>query len=232
MNQMGAGLPAWLTALSWVFIAVALVSAALIVFDIHRRGHRQPKAIMEVVWPLAALYLGPLALPAYARFGRAHSPAWQQRSATAPEQTLTATAVRSGLPGGVSSGLAHIVAVPFVVLTGLTIAGLDMWAMVVIIAVLATALLFAFEYVLLASGQRRRPGIHGVRAAAVVALVTVLAFDVGMLGWMLLLHLTESMPAAGDVRFTFLMQVGLVLGTLTAYPAVRWLAARGAKVAV
>lgn len=35
------------------------------------------------------------------------------------------------------------------------------------------------------------------------------------------------MPAATDVRFTFLMQVGLILGTLTAAPIARHLARRG-----
>lgn len=43
-----------------------------------------------MIWPLAALYLGPLALPIYNRFGRAR------------DEDLTATAVRSGLPGGVT----------------------------------------------------------------------------------------------------------------------------------
>ena len=138
----------------------------------------------------------------------------------------------SGLPGGVSSGLAHGVAVPLVVATGLTITGLDMWAMVVLITVLATALIFVFEYVFFTARDRRVPGLSGVRVAVVVALVTVVAVDLGMLGWMLVQHDTDSMPAAGDMRFTFLMQVGLILGTLTAYPAMRWLAARGTRVAV
>jgi hypothetical protein len=57
-------------------------------------------------------------------------------------------------------------------------------------------------------------------------LVTVVAFDVGMLGWMLVLYYSDSMPMATDVRFTFLMQVGLVLGTLTAAPIVSRLSRR------
>ena len=59
-----------------------------------------------------------------------------------------------------------------------------------------------------------------------VSLVTIIAFDLGMIGWMLILYYTENMPAAADVRFTFLMQVGLILGTLTVYPAMRYFAAR------
>ena len=214
MEEMGSGLPAWLTTLSWVWIATAAISAIWISRDIFVKDHRQPNKALDLIWPLAALYLGPLAVPVYNRFGRAR------------DEDLTATAVRSGLPGGVSSGLAHVVAVPFVVATGLTIANVDMWAMVAIITVLATAGIFAFEYLVFTSRDRRVPGLAGLRPALVVSLVTVIAFDLGMLGWMMILYYSENMPAAGDVRFTFLMQVGLILGTLTVYPAMRFFAAR------
>ncbi|MTD46325.1 DUF4396 domain-containing protein [Conexibacter sp. W3-3-2] len=214
--EMGTGLPAWLTTLSWMWIVAAVVSSGFIVRDI-RNGHRQSAKAMEYVWPLAALYLGPLAWPVYQRFGRS------------TDQSPAADAVRSGLPGGVSSGLAHIVAVPFVVATGLTLFGLDMWAMVAIITVLATGGIFLFEYVFFTKRDLRVPGFAGVRPALMIAVIAVVAFDVGMLGWMLILHHTENMPAAGDIRFTFLMQIGLVLGTLTALPAMRLLIARGIK---
>lgn len=214
MDEMGSGLPEWLTTVAWLYIAAAVVIAAVITREILVGGHRQQPAVMNVLWPLAALYLGPFAIPAFRRYGRHRS------------DDLTAAAVRSGLPGGVSSGLAHIVAVPFVVATGLTLAGLDMWAMVAIITVLATAGIFAFEYFVFTARDRRVPGPTGIRTALVVAVATVLAFDLGMLGWMVLLHFSESMPAATDVRFTFLMQIGLILGTITAFPALRILAAR------
>lgn len=58
-------------------------------------------------------------------------------------------------------------------------------------------------------------------------MVTVLAFDIGMGGWMLLLHFNELMPPATDAAFWFLMQLGIVLGLMTGYPVVRRLAARG-----
>ncbi len=83
--------------------------------------------------------------------------------------------------------------------------------MILVIAVLATALLAAFEAV---AGR-------GWGAALALGLLTVLAFDVGMGGWMLLLHYTESMPAASHIAFWFLMQVGIVLGTMTALPVIR-----------
>ena len=49
---------------------MGFVSAAAIVYDICGRGLRQPMRVMEAVWPITALYLGPLGWPAYARLGR------------------------------------------------------------------------------------------------------------------------------------------------------------------
>ena len=54
-------------------------------------------------------------------------------------------------------------------------------------------------------------------------ILTVLAFDVGMGGWMLLLHFNEYMQGATEGSFWFLMQIGIVLGLITGYPAVMWL---------
>lgn len=51
MGQMGSALPVWLTTLSWLFIAVAVLSAGAILHDTHVRGRRQPRGIMEVICP-------------------------------------------------------------------------------------------------------------------------------------------------------------------------------------
>jgi hypothetical protein len=62
--------PTWLTIIAWISIAAAFVSAAAILYDIYGRGLRQHVRVMEAVWPITALYLGPLGLLAYARIGR------------------------------------------------------------------------------------------------------------------------------------------------------------------
>jgi len=62
-------MPGWLTTLSYVSLTVAVLCALWIAIDI-LRGHRQPMAIMHVVWPVTALYAGPLGLWAYWRWGR------------------------------------------------------------------------------------------------------------------------------------------------------------------
>jgi len=232
MNDMGSTIPAWLTTVSWIFLGLALVSAGILLYDIYGRGYRQRLRAMEVVWVTSALYLGPLAVLAYSRWGRPRSEKWQDEHGDAPEKSLPVAAATGGLTGGAASALAHVVGVPLVVLSGLTIAGLDLWAMILVIAVMATALLFAFEYFFSTARERELAPARGLGVALLIALVTVLAFDVGMGGWMLFLHFSAFMPAPTDIAFLFLMQIGLILGFLTGYPAVAWLVGRGTKATV
>lgn len=227
MEHMQATVPEWLTAVSWVFVGVALLCAAALLYDIYGRGYRQPVRAMEAVWPVSALYFGPLALLVYARWGRPRSEKWQGEHGAPLERSVPAEATARGITGGAASTVAHFIGVPLVVVSGLTIAGLDLWAMILVIAVIAAALLFCFEYFVSSSlGGGLFPGKE-LGAALAIALGTVLAFDIGMGGWMLVLHFFWIMPAPTDVAFLFLMQIGLVLGFLTGYPLMSWLAARG-----
>ena len=219
MMAMGSNLPAWVTPVAWTFLVLAVLSAGAILADIYLRGHRQPSRAMEIVWPVTALYLGPFALWAYARWGRPASRTTGSVGST----------VAFGLPGGAASVLAHIVGVPLVVATGWTIAGLDMWAMIAVIAVIAVialVLLFAFEYRSRAAASATPGAGRTAGTAAIVALVTILAFDIGMVGWMVVLYLGTLMPPVSEVSFVFLMQLGVVIGLGTAYPVISRLARR------
>ncbi len=222
-------IPGWLTAVSWVFVGLALLCAAAILYDVYGRGYRQRTSVMSVVWPITALYFGPLALPAYYRWGRPRSEKWQKEHGSAPEKSLPVAAATGGTPGGAASAIGHVLGVPLVVFLGLTIAGQALWMMILVIAVIATVLLFAFEYFFSTVPTRGLSRGKGLGVALLIALVTVLAFDVGMGGWMLVMHFLLFMPPLTDVTFLFLMQVGLILGFLTGYPAVLWLVRRGVK---
>jgi len=222
-------IPGWLTAVSWVFVGLALLCAAAILYDVYGRGYRQRTSVMNLVWPITALYLGPLALPAYYRWGRPRSEKWQKEHGSAPEKSLPVAAATGGTPGGAASAIGHVLGVPLVVFLGLTIAGQALWMMILVIAVIATVLLFAFEYFFSTVPTRGLSRGKGLGVALLIALVTVLAFDVGMGGWMLVLHFLFFMPPLTDVTFLFLMQFGLIMGFLTGYPAVLWRVRRGIK---
>jgi len=139
-------IPGWLTAVSWAYVGLALLCAAAILYDVYGRGYRQRVRVMEAAWPITALYFGPLALPAYYRWGRPRSEKWQKEHGVAPEKGLPAAAATGGTPGGGASAIGHVIGVPLVVFSGLTIAGEALWVMILLIAVIATGLLFVFEY--------------------------------------------------------------------------------------
>ena len=60
----------WLTVIAWIWLGVALITSGVILFDIFVAGHRQQMGVMEAVYPITALYLGPLALLLYWRWAR------------------------------------------------------------------------------------------------------------------------------------------------------------------
>ena len=201
--QMTNRVPDWVTPVAWFYIGLSLVSAVYIAADAYAGRRRRASGASALVWVTSALYLGPFAVLAY------------RRQRQAPE--TTSSAVVAGLPGGGASAVAHLIGVPLVIASGLTIAGIDLWVMIIVIGVLAMLLLFVYERA--GAGHRRL----SVGTAATAAVLTVLAFDIGMGGWMLLLHFNEYMPPATEGSFWFLMQVGIILGLLTGYPVVQWL---------
>lgn len=221
---MASAVPDWLTPVSWTYITLSLLSVAYIAFDIYLLRRRHSGVATELVWISSALYLGPFAVMAYLRYGRANTPSASVADGDVEEyQGGTAVAV---LPGGGASAVAHLIAVPVVAGIGWTIAGMAMWPMILVIAVLAVAMLAAYELVASrgSRGQHRRGTT--VVAALAIASITVVAFDVGMVGWMLLLHFNDLMPPVAEGSFWFLMQLGVIFGLLTGYPAVRWLMRR------
>lgn len=212
--DMTSRVPGWLTPVAWAYIAVSLLSAACIAIAVARLPRASMHPATRVVWVCTALYLGPATLVLYRRYGPPRRRVVQQQQPTA----------LGGLPGGAASALAHLVGVPLVIASGITIAGIDLWVMILTIGVLAIAMLFAYERSVSTTRAGNRATTLGPALGA--AVVTVLAFDIGMGGWMLLLHFNAFMPPATDGTFWFLMQLGIVLGLITAYPAVAWLSRR------
>lgn len=64
--------PMWLEIVAWSSIALGIASAIVVALDIGL-GHRQHMWIMNVVWPLTALYSGLLGLAAHYRIGTQNS---------------------------------------------------------------------------------------------------------------------------------------------------------------
>lgn len=222
-------LPEWFSPIAAIFVALSVITALAVAYDIYGRGYRQRVRPMEGVWIISALWLGPFALPLYARAGRPRTTKWEAAHKTEAELGLATETASGSLAGAAASSISHLIAVPFVIATGLSLFGVPVYAMIAIILVLAIVMVFAFEHF---AAARRNVGGKSLILALVVATISVVAFDLGMVGWMLLLHFNELIPAVTSTSFLFLMQIGNVLGFLAALPIMALLLKRGVKVAV
>ena len=225
--------PTWLTLLSWTALAVGVSSAAVVLVDIYGRGFRQRMPVMEAVWPITALYLGPVAVWGYCRFGRPATARWlRQHGADVPPDKPGWASVAVGASHcGAGCTLGDVVAEFGVFALGASVAGATIWAEMIGDYVLAVTLGLAFQYFAIAP-MRGLSFRKGIVAAAKADILSLTAFEVGLFGWMALMtfvffpvhHLSPLSPV-----FWFLMQIGMVIGFATSCPANVWLLRRGIK---
>jgi hypothetical protein len=225
--------PAWLTLLSWAALAGGVASAAVVVVDIYGRGFRQRMVVMEAVWPITGLYLGPVAVWGYRRFGRPSSARWlRDHGVDHPPDKPHWAAVAVGVSHcGAGCTLGDVIAEFGVFALGATFAGATIGAELFGDYLLAVALGLAFQYLAVAPGGGRSFRTRIV-AAAKADILSLTAFEVGLFGWMILMtfaffpdpHLSPTSPV-----FWFLMQIGMAVGFATSWPANAWLLRRGTK---
>jgi hypothetical protein len=190
--------------------------------------------IMEIVWPVTALYFGPLAVLAYLHWGRPHSKRWQADHGDTPERAFwTVVAVGVSHCGG-GCTLGDILGGVLVLVLALQIAGLALLAEYAVDFAFAFTLGIAFQYFAIVPmrGLGFRKGIVTSLKADTLSLTT---FEIGMFGWMALVQLvffTDPHLTADHASYWFMMQIGMVLGFLTAYPVNWWLIRRGIKEAM
>jgi len=175
--------------------------------------------IMNLVWPLTALYAGPLALWAYWRVGRkpVEKPFWQHAA-------LGATHCGSGCT------LGDIVAEWFTFFVPVTLFGMSIFAAWAIDYVLAFAFGIAFQYFTIAPMRGLSPA-EGLRAAIKADTLSLTAWQVGMYGWMAIAVFGifgQELDKTGPV-FWFMMQIAMLAGFATSYPVTWWLLKRGVK---
>lgn len=223
--------PLWLTVISWISLVVAFACAGFILYDIFGRGYRQHMWIMEVVWPVTALYFGPLAIWAYYRWGRPMSHRWMEKYGEPPEKNLASSVAVGVSHCGAGCTLGDIIGEWAVFLLGLEIAGLTLWPEYILDFVLAFILGIAFQYYSIKPMRGLSVG-EGIRAALKADTLSLSAFEVGLFGWMALMRFVffpVEHIQPDHVSYWFLMQLGMVLGFFTSYPVNWWLIRRHIK---
>ncbi|MBL27394.1 MAG: hypothetical protein CMM50_07590 [Rhodospirillaceae bacterium] len=240
-------IPDWLTILSAVSLTVAFVCAAIIAVDIAK--HPQHMWIMNVVWPVTALFGSIAALLAYFRYGRlaedSKARAAMERDETPPHKALTPFPVKVGkgtshCGSGCTLGdicaewLAFLVPAIAVWLGWKSIFPEKIYAVWIVDYIFAFAIGVVFQYFTIAPmrGLSLGPGlVQAVKADA----LSLTAWQVGMYGFMAFAHfylfktLLGAKLAVNTPEFWFMMQIAMWAGFATAYPVNWWLIRKGIK---
>ena len=225
-----------LEAVAWISIAVAFLSAAWIAVDEWRHPHTM--RVMNVVWPVSALYFSVIAVWAYYRIGRGKA---QPHSSSADHMhhdmdakdsppTMWQVAVGTSHCGA-GCMLADVGAEFAIAAAGVTLLGSVLWAEYAIDFALAWALGIVFQYFAIKPMRDLRPG-QAILAAIKADTLSILAFQLGMYAWMALVffklfphpHLTPFQP-----DYWLMMQVGMICGYATIFPMNWFLIRSGLK---
>lgn len=228
--------PTWMNWLAYCTIGLAVVCALTIVWDIWVRGYRSQMAVMDVVWPVTGLYLGPAAVWAYLRLGRPKTRRWQrrhERDTAAPSSRWSSITLGTSHCGA-GCALADVL-VPWVVfVTGAAVAGKSLYAEFVGAYAAALALGIVFQFWAIA--PMRGLGVRdGLVAAAKADVISLTAFQVGMFAAMALSSLVvfaDSPLDPTEPAYWLVMQIGMIVGFATSWPANALLIDRGIKEAM
>lgn len=222
--------PTWLSVVSWIAVSVAILSTLWILYDIFGRGYRQHMWIMEVVWPVTALYFGPFAVWSYCRWGRPQSPQWMEEHGEPAGKSFPATTAVGVSHCGAGCTLGDIVGSSMVFILGLQIAGMYLWWEYIADYALAFILGIAFQYFSIAP-MKGLSVYNGIKAALKADTLSLTSYEIGLFGWMAVMQfiLFPGGIHPNTVTFWFLMQIGMILGYATSYPVNWWLISRGIK---
>ena len=239
--------PLWLHVLSIAALTLGLVCALIVAINITR--HPQHMWIMNVVWPVVALFAGPIALWGYFKYGRlaAHDvmkPA-MDRDEAPPSKTQTPFAAMVGKGAahcGAGCTLGDIIAewLVFLVPTIAVWFGYrsifpdKIFAVWIVDYFFAYAFGIVFQYFTIAP-MRGLSFWPGIVAAVKADTLSLTAWQIGMYGFMALAHFYFFGELIGvelqvnSVEFWFMMQIAMLCGFVTAYPVNWWLIEAGIK---
>jgi hypothetical protein len=238
---MPASIPGWLARIAPISLALAALCAMAIAIDILAR-RRQVMPVMNLVWPITALYLGPIGLWAYWTMGRPdalpkphagmpgmdHATAVHARSKPFWQSVFVATS-----HCGAGCVVGDLIGEALVAGMGLVWFGSPMLTTFAVVFVLSYLVGIGFQFFAIA--PIRGLGLRdGLTAAIKADTVSLLAFEVGMFGWMILLRAAPfALPMESrSLVYWFLMQIAMIVGFLTSYPANWWLVTHGVKEAM
>ncbi len=218
-----------LETVAWISLGAAFACAVVIAVDEVR--HPQRMAVMNVVWPVTALYLSVVGVWLYFKKAPAMrkeagpmrmDKAEMEKPPTAGQAALAATHCGAGCT------IADVVTEFSLWGLGATLAGSALLASFVWDFAVAWALGVVFQYFTIKPMRDLTPG-QAVVAAIKADTLSIVAFQVGMYLWMWWTHarlFTGSRALHPNMAsYWLMMQVAMVLGFLTSWP-MNWVLVR------
>ncbi len=239
----------WLHVLAWAYLNLSFACALIII--VHEFRRPQEMFIMNIVWPITALYLGPAGLVGYWRSGQKGTKSHHHQMRQSIEQELRAMPpgrVRqlAGAPGpppsreqvgvavshcGAGCTLGDIVGEWFIFGAGITLTSGELGTRLLLDFLLAWALGVVFQYFTIVPMRGLSFG-KGVLQAIRVDTLSIVAFQIGMSVWAVVVYFV-LFPAphlrVTQAVFWFMMQIGMMLGFATSYPVNLFLLKSGWK---
>lgn len=223
--------PSWLNVLAVVSLVLGFLCAAIIAWDVRRYPPRM--SVMAWVWPITALYLGPLGLAFYWRVGRRTSARYVEEHGAEEFPHWVRVGVSSTHCGG-GCTLGDIVAETIVFALALSLFGSALFASYALDYTFALAFGIAFQFAAIRA-MTRLPFRTTLANAAKADVWSLTAFEVGLFTWMALMFFVffpDPHLEPNEASYWFLMQVGMAIGLCTSYPMNALLIRRGIKEAM
>lgn len=231
-------------------LLLGFACALLLLADVLR--HPQLMGIMNVVWPVTALFAGPVSVWLYFRWGRLArddiARAAMQRDEPMPSKQRTPRAVmiaKGALHCGSGCTLGDVFA-EWLIVAVPALAGVFGWhwlfsekifAVWVLDYIVAFAFGVAFQYFTIKPMRDLTPA-QGVIQAIKADALSLTAWQIGMYGFMAIAHFWLFGAVLGakletpTVEFWFMMQLAMLAGLATSFPVNAWLIRRGIKEAM
>lgn len=227
-----------LTYFAWLSLGIAFLCAVVVAVD--ELHNPQAMGIMNVVWPMSALYFSVFAVWAYFAIGRQKTRAAMQAKggmsssgSQEKEKPPTASQVAVGTSHcGAGCTIADVCTEFAIAAPGLVLFGSVLWTEYTLDFAVAWVLGILFQYFAIKPMRSDLSPAGAVWAAIKADTLSITAFQIGMYAWMALVyfklfpspHLTPF-----DPRYWFMMQIAMVCGFATSYPMNRILIGTGLK---
>ena len=219
--------PTWFEILAWVALGLGFASALVIVADVVVLGNWQDMPIMNLAFPLTALYLGPIALWAYFARGRRMSRKRMSMHMAGMTEGPRDSAWQVSLSDshcGAGCALGDVAGEWIVWATAWMIGSTAALGPEYILDLpLAWIFGILFQYFVIAPLRGQVGRLAPLGDAIKSDTLSVLSFEVGLFGWMALAEYVIWKAPIDSSSHWFLMQIGMMLGFVTSWPVNRWL---------